>query len=138
MNLFKRLSFLLVLGVFALSCGDDEGGIDTGLFATWTKVRTELRDCANPNDNSSTADVCDDQVCERITLTDDLRYTITTLVRGQEQIEQGQVQIGETQINFLPDNSTGSTRYGYTLSGTTLTLINESSVICTEAFVYNK
>ena len=138
MNLLKRLSFLLLLGVFALSCGDDEGGIDSGLFATWTKVRTELRDCANPSDNSSTSDPCTAQDCLKITLTDDLRYTMTTTVRGQDQVEQGQVQIGETQINFLPDNTTGSTRYGYTLNSTTLTLINENSVICTEAFVYNK
>ena len=137
MNLLKRLSFLLVLVVFTLSCGDDEGGIDTGLFASWTKVRTELRDCANPDDNSSTNEVCDSQVCEIITLTDDLRYTMVTTVRGQEQTETGQVQIGENQINFLPDNSTGSTLYGYTLSGNTLTLTN-NTVICTEAFVYNK
>ena len=137
----KRVGLISLCALIALTIsacgGDDGGGIDTNLFGTWTKVRTVLRDCGNPNDNNSTNETCDDQVCETLMITDQLRYTLTTLVRGQAQVENGQVQVSETQINFLPDNSTGNTIYEYSITATALTLSNVT-VICTEDFVYNK
>ena len=136
----KRVGLLAicVLMAFCISaCGGDEGGIDTNLFGEWTKVRTVLRDCGNPSDNNSTTETCNDQICETLTMTDDLRYEMSVLTRGQAEIERGQIQVGETQIRFLPDNSTAVNIFSYTLSGSTFTLSNET-VICTEDFVYNK
>lgn len=135
----KLQSLTLVLIVASLfSCGsDDEAGIDTNLFGTWTLTTTVLRDCANPNDNSSTPAVCDAQTCIRLTLTNDNRYERVTLVRGQEQTERGQIQIGETQIKFLPDNTTGSQLLDYQVTAASLTLTNVT-IICSEDFRYSK
>jgi len=127
----------LIIPLMFASCGDDEGGINTDLFGDWTKVRTVLRECANANDNNSQTEVCDSETCETLTLTDDLRYELTILTRGQAAVEQGQVQISETQIRLLPDNSTSSSTYDYSVAGSSLTLSNVT-VICIEDFVYNK
>lgn len=132
----KLLTLTLALACF--SCGSDDGdGIDTNLFGTWTLSATALRDCANPNDNTTTNQVCDTQTCVRITMTDDLRYERTEVVRGQEETVRGQIQIGETQIRFLPDNTTGSETLDYQVTATSLTLSNVT-VVCTEDFRYSK
>ncbi|MCE7994414.1 MAG: hypothetical protein HEP71_20680 [Roseivirga sp.] len=134
----KPLALALLIACFSFSCGsDDGGGIDTNLFGTWTLTATVLRDCANPNDNSTTNEVCDTQTCVSITMTDDLRYERVELIRGQPQTVRGQIQIGETQIRFLPDNSTGSELLDYQLTASSLTLSNVT-VICTEDFRYSK
>ncbi len=134
----KLLTLALTIACLSLSCGSDDGdGIDTNLFGTWTLTATVLRDCANPNDNSTTTEVCDAQTCISITMTDDLRYERVELVRGQAETERGQIQIGETQIRFLPDNSTGSETLDYQITASTLTLSNVT-VVCTEDFRYSK
>lgn len=134
----KLLSACLMLVILSLSCGSDDGrGIDTNLFGTWTLTSTALRDCANPGDNSSANQICDDQTCVRITMTDDLRYERVELVRGQEQLVRGQIQVGETQIRFLPDNTTGSEILDYQLTASMLTLSNVT-LVCTEEFRYSK
>lgn len=134
----KLPTLFLIIACFSFSCGsDDGGGIDTNLFGTWTLTATVLRDCANPNDNSTTNEVCDTQTCVTITMTDDLRYERVELIRGQAQTVRGQIQIGETQIRFLPDNSTGSETLDYQITASTLILSNVT-VVCTEDFRYSK
>lgn len=134
----KLLALILIVTSFSFSCGsDDGGGIDTNLFGTWTLTATVLRDCANPNDNATTNEVCDAQTCVTITMTDDLRYERVELMRGQAQTARGQIQIGETQIRFLPDNSTGSETLDYQITATTLILSNVT-VVCTEDLRYSK
>ena len=136
-NLRLLVCGLLVACLFS-SCGsDDSPGIDANLFGTWTLTSTVLRDCANSNDNSSTPAVCDAQTCVRLTLTDDNRYERITLARGQEQTERGQIQIGETQIKFLPDNTTGSSLLDYQVTSSSLALSNVT-LVCTEDFRYSK
>lgn len=134
----KLLMLSLTIACLLSSCGSDDGaGIDTNLFGNWTLTTTVLRDCANPGDNSSTPAVCDAETCTRLTLTDDNRYERITLSRGQEEIERGQIQIGETQINFLPDNTTGSQLWDYQITASSLTLTNVT-VVCSEDFRYSK
>ncbi len=134
----KLLSASLLVLTLALSCGSDDGnGIDANLFGTWTLNTIALRDCANPNDNSSTSQTCDDQTCVRIIMTDDLRYERIERVRGQDQSVRGQIQVSETQIRFLPDNSTGSEILNYQLTANALTLSNVT-IVCTEEFRYSK
>lgn len=134
----KLLIAILTIICLTFSCGSDDGpSIDTNLFGTWTLSATVLRDCANANDNGTTSAVCDDQTCTKLTFTDDKRYERITVQRGQEETERGQIEIGETQINFLPDNSTGSQLFDYQVSANSLTFSN-ATVICTEDFRYSK
>lgn len=131
------MAFSVMIALLISTCSSDDGGIDQNLFGTWTQTSINLRDCANPNDNSTSPQSCDDEDCTQLILTDDLRYEMITLFRGQTQTERGQVRISETQMNFLPDNSTGNTIYNYSVTASGLTLSNVT-IVCTEDFVYEK
>ena len=138
MKLVRSIVLCLFIATAMASCGDDDGdGIDGNLFGTWTKVSTVLRDCSNPNDNGSTPETCTDQACETLTMTDDLRYELSVLVRGQAQVERGIIQVSESQIRFLPENTTATRTFGYSVSANSMTLSNET-VICIEDIVYDK
>ena len=134
----KLLTILFALFVVLSGCSDDDGtGIDSNLFGQWTLEQITLRDCANANDNSVTDVSCTAQNCRQIEIGDDERYQIVNIERGITETENGQIQINPTQINLLPDNSTGNTVYEYTVTATTLTL-TRANVICTEVRTYSK
>ena len=134
----KLLTILFALFVVLSGCSDDDGtGIDSNLFGQWTLEQITLRDCANANDNSVTDVSCTAQNCRQIEIGDDERYQIVNIERGITETENGQIQINPTQINLLPDNSTGNTVYEFTVTATTLTL-TRANVICTEVRTYSK
>ena len=134
----KLLTILFALFVVLSGCSDDDGtGIDSNLFGQWTLEQITLRDCANANDNSVTDVSCTAQNCRQIEIGDDERYQIVNIERGITETENGQIQINPTQINLLPDNTTGNTVYEYTVTATTLTL-TRANVICTEVRTYSK
>ena len=134
----KLLTILFALFVVLSGCSDDDGtGIDSNLFGQWTLEQITLRDCANANDNSVTDVSCTAQNCRQIEIGDDERYQIVNTERGITETENGQIQINPTQINLLPDNTTGNTVYEYTVTATTLTL-TRANVICTEVRTYSK
>lgn len=116
---------MMVMGLIAIS------------FGTWTRVCTVLRDCSNPNGNGSTSETCNDQARETLAMIDDLRYELSVLVRGQAEVERGLIQVSESQIRFLPENTTATRTFGYSVPANSLSLSNET-VICTEDFVYDK
>ena len=131
----KSLLLLTVVSVIACS-SDDESGIDSNLFATWTLSSTVFRDCTNSDLNDVINETCTDNNCEKMVLNSDFTYQMISTAHGVDEISSGTFEVRGNQIQLTPASGSAEV-VEFIVSSSSLTFSTDI-LACQQDLVYSK